>query len=278
MRKMTAVYGRALPSASAVAAALAAAMLVVVQAFAAGQATETRPRPAARGAAPASRLPSARSVINRHLAAMGGRKTVLAHTSTHTSGTVAISGSGMSGTFEIYAAKPNRTMLRITIGGIGEIVDGFDGTIGWSISALQGASLTLGKELEQKRFDADFYNELHDPARYQSMTTVEKTAFEGRPCYKVSLVKKDGAEDVEYYDVETGLKAGMSGTRETPMGAITATQMQSDYKKFGDLLQPTVLKQRAMGVEQVFSVTSLEYDKVDPSTFEPPAEIKALIK
>ncbi len=110
------------------------------------------------------------------------------------------------------------------------------------------------------------------------MKTLEKTTFEGRPCYKVSLVRKDGGEDIEYYDVETGLKAGASGTRETPMGPITATQMLSDYKKFGDLLVPTTMKQTAMGVEQVLKVTSVEYDNVPPSTFEPPAQIKALIK
>src|SRR3990172_163107 len=276
MRKMNPVRGRAFPS--AVAATLAAAVLVAGHVSAAGQATETRPRPAAQAAEAKISLPSARSVIDKHVNAVGGRKAVLGHRSSHATGTIESTGSGMSGTFEISAAAPNRALLRLTIGGIGEIVDGFDGTIGWSISALQGASLTQGKELEQKRFDADFYSDLHDPARYKSMTTVEKTTFEGRPCYKLSLVKTDGTEDFEYFDVETGLKAGMTGTRETPMGSITATQMQSDYRKFGDLLQPTTLKQRAMGVEHVFSITSVEYDKVDSSTFQPPPEIKALIK
>jgi hypothetical protein len=280
MRNMGFVRGRAVPSSAALVATAAAAILAAGHVLAAGQATtQAPPRPApAQAEAPAANLPSARSVLDKHIEAVGGRKAILGHSSTHASGTMSVPGSGMSGTFDIYAAKPNRTMLRITIGGIGEIVDGFDGTYGWSISALQGASLTQGKELEQKRFDADYYSELHDASRYQSMKTVEKTTFEGRPCYKVSLVKKDGGEDFEYYDAETGLKAGMTGTRETPMGTLTATQMQSDYKKFGDLLMPTTLKQRAMGVEQVFSITSIEYDKVDPSTFQMPAEIRALIK
>ena len=110
------------------------------------------------------------------------------------------------------------------------------------------------------------------------MKTVEKTTFDGRPCYKVSLVRKDGGEDFDFYDVATGLKAGASGTREIAMGPITATQMHADYKKFGDLLVPTTIKQTAMGVEQVLTFTSVEYDKVAPSTFEPPPEIKALIK
>ncbi len=138
--------------------------------------------------------------------------------------------------------------------------------------------LSQGKELEQKRFDADFYGELHDPARYSSITTVAKTDFAGRPCYKISLVRKDGGEDVEFYDVATGLKAGGIGSRETQMGTITATETRGEYKKFGDLLQPVSVTQSAMGVEQVLTFTAFEYDTVPPDAFALPAEIKALIK
>jgi hypothetical protein len=38
------------------------------------------------------------------------------------------------------------------------------------------------------------------------------------------------------------------------------------------------MKQTLMNVEQVVKVTSYEFDNVTPSTFEPPAQIKALIK
>jgi hypothetical protein len=87
-----------------------------------------------------------------------------------------------------------------------------------------------------------------------------------------------GGEDIDFYDVETGLKAGALLTRETPMGPMTVTQVQSDYKKFGGLLVPTSLKQTAMGAEQIMKITSIEFDNVPPSTFDPPAQIKALLK
>ena len=38
------------------------------------------------------------------------------------------------------------------------------------------------------------------------------------------------------------------------------------------------MTQQMMGQEQKITLTSIEYDKVDPSVFEPPAAIKALIK
>jgi hypothetical protein len=223
-------------------------------------------------------LPSAKSIIDRHVEAIGGRKAVLAHTSSHATGSMTVTGSGITGVLDIYSAAPDKSLVKINLGGIGEVVEGFDGVHGWSISPITGPSLTQGKELEEKKFDADFYSDLHQEGRYLSMKTVEKTTFEGRPCYKISLVKKNGSEDFDFYDLETGLKAGAIMTRESQMGPMSVTQVTSDYKKFGGLLVPTTLKQTAMGVDQVLKLTTLEFDNVDPAIFVPPAQIKALLK
>ena len=190
-----------------------------------------------------------------------------------------VAGSGITGALEIYSAKPDKSLVRINLGGIGEVVEGFDGVHAWSISPVTGPALTRGKELEEKKFDANFYSDLHE-GRYASMKTLEKTTFDGRPCYKVSLVMKNGSEDIDFYDVQTGLKAGAIVTREAQMGMgpMAVTQVVLDYKKFGGLLVPTTLKQTAMGVEQELKLTAVEFDNVPASTFEPPAQIKALLK
>jgi hypothetical protein len=236
------------------------------------------PAPKSRPAAAKATLPSARSIIDRHIEAIGGRKAVLSHTSSHATGTMTMSGSGITGMVEIYAAKPNKSLVRINLGGIGEVIEGFDGVNAWTISPITGPSLTQGKELEDKKFDADFYSDLHDEGRYVSMKTVEETTFDGRACYKVSLVRKDGSEDFDFYDAATGLKAGAMVTRESQMGPTSVTQTTADYKKFGGLLLPTTLKQTAMGIEQVLKLTSIEFDNVPPTMFDPPAQIKALLK
>jgi hypothetical protein len=247
------------------------------------QAPQAAPEPRSATAKPqtapaAAALPAARTIIDRHVTAVGGRKAILARNSMHATGTVSIASQGMTGPVEVFAAKPNKMLQRLTIGGIGQIEEGFDGTVGWSLSPMTGPSLAQGPELEQKRFDADFYSELHETARYESMSTVEKTTFEGRPCYKVRLVRRGGGEEFEFYDVETGLKAGGITTRESPMGPITATTVEGGYKRFGALLQATTLKSSAMGLEQSVTLTSVEFDTVSPSVFETPAAIKALVK
>jgi hypothetical protein len=143
---------------------------------------------------------------------------------------------------------------------------------------MTGPMLLEGKQLAEKRFDAEFHSELRPDDRYVSLTTIEKVDFEGRPCYKVRLVRKTGDEDIEFYDVATGLKAGSITTRETQMGTVTGTTVESEYKKFGNLLQPTLVKSQVGGLQQVITITAVEYDKVPASVFELPAGIKALLK
>ncbi|MCA1561401.1 MAG: hypothetical protein LC804_14460 [Acidobacteria bacterium] len=234
--------------------------------------------PQAPAASAAATLPAARTILDAHIKAIGGREAVLSHSSTHATGTITMESAGMTGTLEIFAAKPNRTVVKMTLGGIGEVTEGFDGTTAWTISPMSGPMIVQGKELEQKKFDADFYGELHAPEKYDSMKTVEKTVFDGRPCYKVSLIRKGGGEDIQFYDMATGLKAGGIVSRDTAMGTITATSIEADYKKFGNIMHATTVRQSAMGVQTTLKLSTVEYDTVDPKVFEPPAQIKALIK
>jgi hypothetical protein len=240
--------------------------------------TAVKEQPPAKADVPAD-LPAARSIIDKHIKAVGGREAVLSHKSQHATGTFSVAASGMSGTFEMFGAtNPDRILLKVSMPGVGDIANGFDGAHGWSINPMTGPMLQQGKELEQAKLDADFYNELRDPKKYPTIKTVGKVDFEGRPCYKVSLTRTDGVEDFDFYDAATGLRAGSINTRETPMGTVTTTVVEGDYKKFGNVLQATTVTQRTMGIEQKITLQTLEYDKVDASIFEPPAEIKALIK
>ncbi len=185
----------------------------------------------------------------------------------------------VSGPIEMFGATgPDRVIVKTSVQGIGDIMEGFDGSHAWSVSPMTGPMLKVGKELTQTKLDADFYSELRDPKKYPTVKTVEKTTFDGRPCYKVALSRIDGVEDFDFYDATTGLRAGGINTRESPMGTMTMTSIDGAYKKFGDLMQATIVTQKIMGVEQMITLISVEFDKVDPSVFEPPAAIKALIR
>lgn len=232
------------------------------------------PKPPAASA----ELPEAAEILARHLEAIGGREALMGHSSRHVTGTITMPSAGLSGSFEMFEAKPNKAVMRITIPGVGEMHEGFDGKIGWSINPMSGPSLLEGKQLEEKKFDTDFFGDLHPAKRYASMETTARVDFDGRPCYKVVLARRDGGQDVQFYDASTGLRAGATVTRESQMGTVNATVTEADYKKFGRILFPTKIVNSVMGLQQVMTIESVTFDKVEPSVFEPPAPIKALVK
>lgn len=224
------------------------------------------------------KLPAAREIIDRYVQASGGREAMSRHSSRRAVGKINMPAQGVEGDVEILAARPDLMRLRMTIAGVGEIQSGYNGKVAWSLNPLTGPMLMQGKSHEQAKADADFDSLLHLDTQYKTLETLEKTTFEGRPAYKVRAVRATGDEDLEYYDVENGLMLGAEVTRESPMGSVKATHIETDYKDFDGLKIATRIVQRLMGTEQVITISNVEFDKVDKSAFELPAAIQALVK
>ena len=225
------------------------------------------------------RLPTAKDVIAKHLKAVGGRETILKHTSTRFRGRWDMpSLQGAGGEFELVQAKPNKRLMRMKMGETGEIVNGYNGKVGWVTSPFAPPALMEGKLLEQARHDADYYAALHNPTNYQSMETVARTRFDNRDCYELKVNRSFGQEVREFYDANTGLLAGTRGIQETTEGTSEIVATLLEYQKFGDLLQVTNMK---IGIDQQvvnIRISSVDYDTVPDAEFELPAEIKELLK
>lgn len=230
--------------------------------------------PAAAGA---QELPPARQLVDRYIEAIGGREAIMARTSTHTKGTFAMPAMGLSGDLEVYSADPGKQLTKVNISGIGEIRNGFDGEVAWSMNPMEGPRVMEGMELAQVKDEAAPESTLRDPKLVESLETVEKTNMNGQDCYKVRVVWKSGRESFDCYSVETGLIVAIQQKSESPMGTLDITVNMNDYKDFGGIKLPSRIVQQMMGAEQVMTITSVDYDGVDPAVFELPAEIKALV-
>ena len=222
--------------------------------------------------------PSAREVVDRFVKAIGGRDAHKKISSIRATGSFELPAQGIRADFEMMQARPAKTRVKTTIPGIGQIEVGYDGKYGWQIDPMAGPSLLTGRKLTELADDSWFDGALYEPDFVKSMTIVEQTTFDGRPAHKLHLVLKSGSEEFQFFDVETGLRIGTEAQRETQLGVVPTTSMWRDYKTFGPLLQPTMIVQRPLGIEQVMRLTSFEYDKVPASAFDMPAQIKALIK
>ena len=223
-------------------------------------------------------LPAAREIIAKYVSAIGGEAAFKGVKSIRLRGQFTLAAQGLSGDVEIIAARPNRMRQKVTIGPIGTIEQGFDGKNGWSLNPLAGPAIQTGRELAETRDDAMFDGQLYGPELVKSMTVEGRQVFEGTDAYKLKMTFHSGTVQTVYFAVATGLLLGNEAERATPQGVIPVVHVIREWKKFGPLMQPSSVIERGMQLESMVTVTSIEFDTVKDSEFDPPAEVKALIK
>jgi hypothetical protein len=226
-----------------------------------------------------SGLPAARTLIDRYVQAIGGRDAVLRHSTIRYVGTFEMPAAGVKGDLSVVQAAPNKTAMTMTMPGMGQMSQGYDGTVGWSVNPMQGPRLLEGKELEQVREDAGPAAMLRSPERIRSAETIELTTMGGQSCYKVKITYNSGRQSHDCYSPESGLLVGTVQTQETPMGAIEVTTLTSDWRDFGGLKSATRVRQQMMGQEQIITIDRLEFDRPeDLKAVEMPDQVKPLVK
>ncbi len=257
-----------------------------------GQGDELTPAaPATSGASPSSipnaivtpikpqyagPLPKANEIFTRGIAAIGGEAAIRKHTSMVTKGTLSMTAAGMSGKLEIISLAPNKILSIMEFPGVGKITQGFDGTVGWSMNPMQGPSLIEGPMLEELKKSSDMYKDLDPSKIWDKAETKGAVNFGGVPCFEI-IVSGGPGDGALYYEIQTGLTRGMVLTVESPMGKMPSTTIMSDYKEFDGVKIATRTDVEAMNMKQVLVVDSVDYKLVDPSIFNLPPEIKALV-
>jgi hypothetical protein len=242
--------------------------------------TTTPPPPPQPAAATAtSSLPAARAIIDRYVQAIGGREAVARHNTIHYVGTFEMPAMGAKGDLSVVQAAPNKMAVTMNMPGMGIVMTGYDGTVGWSVNAMQGPRVLEGKELEQLRDEAGPSAMLRSSDRIRSAETVELTSMGGQPCYKVKITYHSGREGFDCYSPETGLPVGMIQRQESPMGSMEITTLVSDWKEFGGLKVPTKLRAQMMGQEMVQTIERVEFDRPeDVKAVEVPDQVKPLVR
>ena len=222
-------------------------------------------------------LPDAKSLMEKHNVAIGGRAAIDKYQTMHMTATMNIAAMGMDATMEVYRSKPNKLLQKIVIGPIGEILTGYDGKTAWTTNPMQGASIIEGEAAMSLKYQADFFANLQTAESYPGAQTVEITDFEGRKCYKVKVVR-DGRDGMEFFDATTGLLAGFSGTQVTQQGPVESTTVFEEYGDWGGLKLPKKIVQKGGPAGATITFTAVNFDKVDAAVFELPAAVKALVK
>lgn len=227
--------------------------------------------------APAQQLPPAGEIIDRYVEAIGGREAYLAPQSLRMIGTFGVPAAGLTGSFTLISAKPDRMKMQVDLPGVGEILSGYDGEIGWSVNPMTGAMVFEGERLMQTREEARFISGLRDASLFQSRETVGEAESQGQPCWEVKLVWTSGRETVDCYSKESGLLLQSRTTAITDMGNVHTTSLYADYEMFDGRRYPTRMVQQMIGQEQVMSIDSVVFNQVEPSAFTLPDAIRTLV-
>jgi hypothetical protein len=220
----------------------------------------------------AQAVPTAREILARHEAAIGGRAALDRHTSLRMAGTVQITSADLNGRIEILRAKPNSFVQKMSFDEVGEILKGFDGTTAWAVELTRPALLT-DLDAHLMRLQADWYNEIAASPLLQA-GQVDSAEFDGERAWRVMYASELGVETAAYFSRETGLRLGETSLTSVGM----QTFRQSNYRDFGGIRIATRRSTQADVGEIVVEISQVEFDKVKPDAFEPPAAVKALIR
>ncbi len=234
---------------------------------------------AAFGVAADEELPKAESILDRYIEVTGGKPAYLNRKSEMATGTVDFAAQGIKGTLMRYAADPDKSYAVVEIEGIGKIETGTAAGVAWEKSLISGPRVLSGDEkaqaLRENLFNSDFnWRKLYPKVETAGMETVD-----GEECYKVILTPAEGHPETAYYQKTSGLAVKMTTILVSSMGEIPVEATMSDYKEFGGILMPTKVTQKAAGQEVSRTIQSLKVNAELPADrFDPPAEIKALLK
>ena len=224
---------------------------------------------------------TADDIIEKHLAAMGGRAALEKLTSRVVTGTISLStpGGDLSGTIEVYSKAPNksRTLIKVDASqfGIGQIVQDqrFNGTAGYAIDSLNGNREMTGDQLEAARSSAFPSPLLKYKEAGSKLELLGREKAGDRDAYVLRLTPKAGPSARMFIDAETYLLAKTVATINVPQigGDVEQTVVASDYR---DLDGVKVAYQiRSINQFQTVSITATKVEQntsVDDKMFSKP--------
>ena len=231
---------------------------------------------AAPGAANAQvSLPDGRTVLKRFADVSGAAK-LAAVPGVHLKGVFELPSQGLTGVLESFSDKNGRTVQMTTITGIGQIQEGSDSALTWTLDPVQGPRILKGKEADERRELVDPRGMRRDPAFVVDVKTLVRTVIDGEQCFQLDLTWKSGRHTKECYSEKTGLLVSMDAIETTSMGDIPVSRSYSDYKTFDGVTLATKVIERTQGLEATQRITEVTFEAIDEIRFALPPQIKAL--
>jgi outer membrane lipoprotein-sorting protein len=219
-------------------------------------------------------------IVEKHLAALGGRAALGKLKSRVMTGTITVStpAGDITGPVELTAEEPNKSRMLIKLDlsavGAGQMVfdQRFNGERGYVMDSMQGDRDIAGEQLETMRnnmFPTAFLNYKEQGA------TVELGAKEkvnDHDAYLVILKPKTGAPVRQYFDAESFLPVRVIVKINLPqIGEVEQTTDLSDFRDVDGVKVPFAIIASSAIQRSSITITKVEHNtKVDEALFSKP--------
>lgn len=240
-------------------------MALVVTAF-------SQQKPADQAAKPAEAMPTVDQIIDKYVAALGGKAAIEKITSTASKGTFEIAAFGASGSAEIWTKAPNKTAIRLDIPGFGIVQEGFNGTVAWAQEPQSGLREKTGSELASTKLDADFYKPLRLKQLYPKITVKGKEKLGDKDAYVLEATPAEGSVETWYFDAASGLLARIDAERESPQGKAAVQNYLEDYRDVDGVKEPFTNRIVSPAFTIIIKLDEVKHNvAIDDTKFNKPA-------
>lgn len=218
-------------------------------------------------------LPPVDEILDRYIRALGGARALDKITTRTRKGLVDV--SGVQGSFELYEAAPNKSLL---IGSLppplGSVQQGFDGSSGW-VKNQNGVFDMSGDGRVQAQRESAFYGEIKLKEQFKTMIVAGRERLDGRELYVIEGTRPDGQVERLFFEVQSGLLIRRQWNAPTYFGGLPHANDYDDYRKVGNVRLPFRIRRARAG--NIFLQTVSEYKlnvKIDDSKFKKPSAQK----
>jgi outer membrane lipoprotein-sorting protein len=235
------------------------------------------------GWVPVASAQTADEIIDKHLAAIGGRAALGKLKSRSMTGTITLStpGGDISGPVEILTQAPNksRTLINLDLSALGAgamtLDQRFDGTSGYIRDSLRGNRDIAGSQLEAMR-NGSFPSALLDyKERGSTIELGGKEKVGDREAYVLIVKPKAGSPVRHFIDASSYLPIKAVLTVDAPqMGEVQQTTEFADFREVDGVKVPFTVKVSSPIQNSVVTITKVEHNtKIDEALFsKPPGE------
>jgi len=226
---------------------------------------------------------TAEQVVDRHLAAIGGRDALMKLRSRQANGTIVVSSpiGELSGTIEILNATPNkaRTLIQIDAAAVGAglvVIDQrLDGVAGYVMDSMQGNRDITGGQLETMR-SSSFPNVLLNYKQLGANISLgEKQKVGDRDVFVLVYEPTSGSAVRHFIDAETYMELQAIVKVDIPQlgGEVEQTTSFADYREVDGVKVPFQIKSSSTVQNFAVAMTKVEHNvTIDPELFTKPAK------